>query len=110
MKHAASTLEALKKARALIADESRWFSWRLGRDYRSGIDHCAGTAIEAATKSSHSPLTMACYAALERVTGDCDVMAWNDAPGRTHAEVLAAFDLAIQRESAHTERGARRCR
>lgn len=29
------------------------------------------------------------------IVGDTNVPAWNDAPTRTHAEVLAAFDRAI---------------
>jgi hypothetical protein len=30
------------------------------------------------------------------IVDDTNVPAWNDAPSRTHAEVLAAFDRAIE--------------
>jgi len=30
--------------------------------------------------------------------GDENVAAWNDKPGRTHAEVIAAFDRAIAKQ------------
>jgi hypothetical protein len=35
------------------------------------------------------------HAILERAIGERFIGDWNDAPGRTHAEVLEAFDRAI---------------
>jgi hypothetical protein len=32
---------------------------------------------------------------LRRSIGQSDIIAWNDSPGRTQAEVIAAFDKAI---------------
>ena len=37
---------------------------------------------------------------LEAATGWCPVTLWNDVPGRTQAEVIAAYDRAIAGESA----------
>jgi hypothetical protein len=92
--------EVLVKARALIADESRW-----GQDNGDGVPprcHCAVTAIGAASgvtrdRCGDVMLFDAAKLALGQAAGvspaDCGLLIWND--HHAHAEVLAAFDRAI---------------
>ena len=50
------------------------------------------------------PASVACNAALEAlkcaIGNGHEIVSWNDAPERTHAEVMAAFDRAIAAEQA----------
>jgi hypothetical protein len=90
--------DVLVAARKLIETPDKWV-----RDpYRNGWGdcHCTVTAIgEAITDIGYDVATeMAAEAAIKRAIGVdkmFSVMVWNDAPERTHAEVLAAFDKAI---------------
>jgi hypothetical protein len=90
-------VEVLRAARAKIEQ-----GWTQHAFARNGIEPvpsrsvtatcwCAIGAITAANGSSSSSSEVF----LERAVGTDDVPAWNDAPGRTQAEVLAAFDRAI---------------
>lgn len=84
--------EVLIGARKLIEREQDW-----GAKCKKGGVHCMQTAIEkVAGRRCDGP---ACEV-ISRVIGipyarAHDIWEWNDAPGRTHAEVLAAFDKAI---------------
>ena len=98
----ASTADVLRAARALVATPSQWWQYRGHRGVEASRS-CAGLALAAAEgyPDRHCPdawLTLASAAGL----GDLDlgdvseaIYDWNDAPERTHAEVLAAFDRAI---------------
>ena len=44
--------------------------------------------------------TNSALATLKRIIGSHEIVPWNDAPERTHAEVMAAFDRAIAAEQA----------
>lgn len=87
----------LIKARALIAVPEKW-----GKGQRR-IDRpietcCAAEAIEEAERAGDR--RMAAYHAIQRAAGirkgvSIPILDWNDAPERTHADVLAAFDKAI---------------
>ena len=96
-------LPVLIKARALIADPAKWGKGKRGCLGDRPLDTCcAAEAIEEVEPPS--PRRRAAYYALERAAGlvrppmGSAIVEWNDAPERTHAEVLAAFDKAI----AHT--------
>lgn len=88
----------LVKARALIADPAKWGKGRRRHD-RPLDTCCAAEAIEEVEPPS--PRRRAAYCALEQAAGivrppmGSVIVDWNDAPERTHAEVLAAFDKAI---------------
>jgi hypothetical protein len=97
--------DKLRKARALI--ERGWTQGQYARgEQGSGIDFlkrkavcfCAAGAIGAANKQwPNSQLPGMKYLSLA-VGGDGDepdVLHWNDAPERSQAEVIAAFDKAI---------------
>ena len=92
------TLGILKAARAKIADPKNWGKgprpqmngWP-GRGLRTC---CAAEAIEEIGARSN----LAAYRALKNAAGlefNDRIIDWNDAPERTHAEVIAAFNLAI---------------
>jgi hypothetical protein len=88
--------EVLVKARNPIADPSWWCKGSYG-GYKNE-PKCAVGAMEAivgerATGSVESAFLKANN--IDREQFSC-VEVWNDARGRTHAEVLAAFDKAIQ--------------
>jgi len=83
-------LNILKSARAKIANPEDWGKGRRGLD-RPRETYCAAEAIET---TSHSAERMRAYRALGYASG-INITEWNDAPERTHAEVIAAFNLAI---------------
>lgn len=85
-------LPVLIKARALIADPANW-----GKGCRP-CGHptlCAAEAIEASGRATDRRISA--YRAVERAAGihGNEIARWNDAPERTHADVMAAFDKAI---------------
>lgn len=89
-------LPVLIKARALIADPAMWGKGRRGRD-RPFATCCAAEAIEDMPYSEARRRAIVAlrnavlsHPSVERLVD------WNDAPERTHAEVLAAFDKAIE--------------
>lgn len=98
-----TTLEILIGARAIV---ERGWSQRAG--YRNASGHVCFAAdathhcpIAAILVSSH-PVASSEKAieALRQVTGQPNIVAWSDAPERTKAEVLEAFDEAIRRVKA----------
>lgn len=96
-------LPLLMRARDKIADPANWGKGMRGPNpvyHRPFHTCCASEAIEDAWKdgSPTEPL-MEAYRRLRDGAGLSDKMnipRWNDAPERTHAEVLAAFDKAIE--------------
>lgn len=87
------TLEILKAARAKIARPENWGKGRRGED-RSMLSCCAAEAIEEVDIMPSIERRLA-YRAVINAAGAEGLVSWNDAPERTHAEVLAAFNLAI---------------
>jgi hypothetical protein len=91
-----TTVEILRAARALIDTPEKWFHAPGDRG------HCAAVAIWCTTpaRSSMAPgipaAQEALLAAVGLTGGAEEIYEWNDAPGRSHAEVLAAFDRAIE--------------
>lgn len=78
----------LRAARLLITEPRHWCT--SGGQHRNGC-FTALTAIMSASGDG----TYRAASFLRRVTGEDLITIWNDAPGRTHAEVLRAFDGAI---------------
>lgn len=108
----AAVAEVLRKARALIADENAWIRNNLAVNHEGAVvlsadsdacKWCALGAIDKVANFLHSPGFEA-RDAMIRAAGvdpeDDGLGDWNDAPERTHAEVLAAFDRAIEAEEA----------
>jgi len=90
-----STVDILIAARKKIEREEDWGKG-VRHDRRSMDSCCVAEAIE---ESAPMQSRKAAYEALRRAGGISNdwgaLIEWNDAPERTHAEVLAAFDLAI---------------
>lgn len=99
-----NALEVLVAARAKITNPEDWGKGRRGRRDCDRPLHtcCAAEAIEdispSLDKETHSERRRA-FRALMNAAGLDNrwnaIINWNDAPERTHAEVLAAYDLAI---------------
>lgn len=90
---------ALRKARGLIEDKSKWFGGdeprRPANPTAFGFQRCASHALLAVMPP------MPAWSALRRAMGltglnGTGVPEWNDS--HSHAEVIAAFDRAIDAE------------
>jgi hypothetical protein len=102
-----TTREVLIAAKALIDTPEKWCQGAYMRD-RNGARCCltakdavkwCGLGAIGAVTCSHSEYSEAINL-LNRavpVGHGSPYFAWQDAPGRTHAEVMAAFDEAIRR-------------
>ena len=91
-----SLVETLRAARALVDTPEKWGQ---GAHFLQGGARCMSGALI----SVGAPLDGAVYRALCRATAvtlDHGLSRWNDAPERTHADVLAAFDKAIEAAKA----------
>lgn len=90
-----TTREVLTNARALVAQ-----GWTQG-DWRDGSCYCAAGALRSVTRGMLGDAWVEAVAALKaaigrhRFCGDREIIGWNDTPGRTQEEVIAAFDRAI---------------
>ena len=98
--------EALKAARALIADERNWIKGEYDREVEGRTCYCADGALMFATDGVGVPLegegNWFAYEGARRALAAHaprtahGVINFNDAPDTTHADVLAMFDKAIE--------------
>lgn len=94
--------DILRAAREKIAAPESWGKGMRRHD-RPPETCCAAEAIEACTPGIEYDgkvmrLRLGAYNAIVKAAGldrGSAISAWNDAPERTHAEVIAAFDSAI---------------
>mgnify|MGYP006288290745 CR=1 FL=1 len=104
-----TTLEILKDARELVAQG--WCQCAHARSETgraldiwtkpSGCAYCAeGALIMASCATEDQEEITDAWNVLREVVGTKSLYLWNDAPGRTKAEILAAFDEAIEKEIA----------
>ena len=100
------TLEILKVARALIEKPENWTQGTNARGKSGNPVICTGNA--AVCWCAHGAITRAAkgvwYGEADRaLTRQCPpnvgYIYFNDTPGRTHPEVLALFDKAIEAEA-----------
>lgn len=96
-----SVAEHLGRARTLLAERDVWTQDAYARDVAGRIvDSQSADAVRfccsGALYTTEHPLqgSVAARAVVSRVIGH-DLEVWNDAPGRKHKEVIAAFDRAI---------------
>ena len=90
-----AVVETLVAARALIEH-----GWCQG-DYRVGECVCSYGALQQAINGDAEDCTITALdveatAFLKQAMNCLSVVSWNDARGRTQADVLAAFDHAIE--------------
>jgi hypothetical protein len=84
-----AAVETLKAARAVIDIPERWTQGVM----RVEDARCASGALIAVGAEL---ISGEAYGFLRRATGARRICHWNDEKGRTHAEVMAAFDRAIE--------------
>jgi len=96
-------IDLLRQARELLADPKRWTQGtgaRAGDGLATGVHSanaicwCAWGAlvyVHTDLNSLSDSLDL-----IATIVGESEVSSWNDAPERTHEEVLAAFDRAIE--------------
>lgn len=84
--------DVLRAAKALIDMEEKWIKGIM----RDGDARCAVGAILLAAPTMGGYVATAKMFALAAGAEPGRIAFWNDAPERTHAEVMAAFDRAIQ--------------
>lgn len=97
-----TTIEILKKARELLSDPTHWMKGGCNASHvREATAFCAWHAIckvnapDYSEKLDNSTILLAFnFSRLIYLFG------WNDAPERTHAEILQRFDEAIARLEA----------
>lgn len=99
-----SAVETLRKARALLTPEGAWgqkfmavdsMGLAVDLDGPAAVCWCSLGALERAARAQY--VAKAREWLLEAIGGGVRSLAgWNDRPERTHAEVLAAFDRAIE--------------
>lgn len=99
-----TTVEALRKARALI--KKGWCQGffaqtsdgeEVDANDRRARKWCASGAVFA--QKGHGRIVGDALSVLSRVVETSSISDWNDAPVRTKREVLAAFDRAIKAAS-----------
>lgn len=89
----------LEAAKALIATPDNWVQVYPGTHAGSGKCECITTSLSKATSTwDYSNERFRCAIVALGFEGAREAWAWNDAPERTHAEVMALFDKAIATE------------
>jgi hypothetical protein len=101
-------VDILVRARALIEPDGRWTQDAWARDSDgarvlpldgSAVCWCPLGAIERAAAPDWN-FRLGAEEVLRYVTGGWPINRWADAPKRTHPEILAGFDAAIERAKA----------
>jgi len=86
------TSQILREARKLISVPERWCQHK-GHD---GEGRCSVLAMhDAAGNMDGFNVVRGIFRTASAIGPDIPISNWNDAPERTHPEVLAAFDAAI---------------
>lgn len=100
-----TTLDTLRRARELLSEPNSWTQGTYARDAQGKRcyiweDCRVCLCVEGALFSAHEDIEVCVAArdAFEGSLGGAPLDEWNDAPERTHAEVLEAFDRAIAAE------------
>ena len=100
-----TTIEILKKARDLLSDPERWTQnvgartaqgIPVSADSKEAVCFCASMAV-VKVSNEVTPIHFPKVLDFDRWS---DLFMWNDAPERTHAEILQRFDEAIARLEA----------
>ena len=96
-----TTIEILKNARELLSDPAHWMKQGSNALHVEDATSfctwhaiCRVATVGAAYKARHSILSALGFVFFSQLFD------WNDAPERTHAEVLQRFDEAIARLEA----------
>lgn len=92
-----TSVEILTEARTLVAREDGWIQNNFQKECSGQMCYCSVGAVDKAANSNvdFSSFDRA-LRFLYEVTGAEVLSQWNDKPERTQAEVVAAFDKAIE--------------
>ncbi len=102
-----TTAEVLRKALALIDTPEKWTKVVIARNaHGKEVSHRSADAVcfcmdGALARAADLEISRGRYEyegatrAIRTATGEREYWLWNDAPERTHAEVVAAFQKAI---------------
>lgn len=102
-----STAEILTAARGLICTPDRWVQGDGATDslgnsvsmrHPSATCRCTLFAILTVGSGAEAGLAIDTLRQVIDLPEDVSLPEWNDTPGRTHADVMAAFDAAIAAE------------
>lgn len=91
-------VEVLRAAKASIDTPEKWGQKWAGSGLAPGCrTMCMGIAFDRAFRmfDNGGQLYGEAVAPLRLAIGGADILDWNDAPERTHAEVMTAYDRAI---------------
>lgn len=88
--------EVLRRAKERIGTPERWCQ----KDFRCGDKVCPVEAIRESGGSWEERFALARVVGRTGYLTTDEIARWNDVDGRTHAEVMAAFDRAIAAEEA----------
>ena len=80
------TADVLDEVASVLAKPGSWIQ---GAHERDGRYDLTGAILQAGVSLAHPAAR-----AIQREIGDFLIWRWNDAPGRTHAEVIAAIRAA----------------
>lgn len=91
------TSRILKSARKYLTDPEHWC-----QRSPAGKATCIDLALDdAGDRYTHASQAVRRVLGLDDQPGNChELFRWNDAPERTHAEVLDALDRAIEAEAS----------
>lgn len=104
--------DTLRAARELLAEPDAWMQGDFAADEcgdpvgalsEHACAWCSDGAILAAGLSFLKDISACNY--LRRAIGTADIWKWNDAPERTHADVLWAFTVAITLAESDLSKG-----
>ena len=88
--------QRLRAARALIDQPEKWTQNKLARQVNGGmVARCVDGAILSVCLDGEQQETREYLGDSINGKGRLQLSEWNDAPERTHADVMLAFDRAI---------------
>jgi hypothetical protein len=103
-----TVLEVLEGALEILRDPKRWTKGSYARNTNGNsvrphdddaVCFCSSGALMKATASGSGETLVAALCALLDVVGS-RIVRWNDAPERTHAEIIQGFEKAIAVEKS----------
>ena len=95
----------LRRARELIHRPELWCQGVSSRGAGKTMARCASRAIRDAVGPADPALRWAADCALARAAGVDILVLWNDAWQRSHGEIIAVFDRAIETEENRSSIG-----
>lgn len=94
-------LEAARSMREMLSEPEMWVKGRYAETLHGGrVAHCLGGAVLAVTHQNTDHLREAINRDLAAKVGTPIIPLWNDAPERTHSDVIQVLDELVQEYEA----------